>query len=157
MSEWIDFGIYVVQLLLLCVFLPRQGSRFTLPAIADRNPEWIANHRDVAARIERVLGILNGTTNFVLTAMTETGASYGDALAEAQRLGYAEPDPGDDVSGRDAAAKLALLAGIADEVASAAAIGFAAAGMGASAAALATGLGVTAIAAELINTKTPVA
>ena len=53
MSEWIDFGIYVVQLLLLCVFLPRQGSRFTLPAIADRNPEWIANHRDVAARIER--------------------------------------------------------------------------------------------------------
>jgi hypothetical protein len=53
MSEWIDFGIYVVQLLLVCVFLPRQGSRFTLPTIADRNSEWLANHRDVAARLER--------------------------------------------------------------------------------------------------------
>jgi homoserine dehydrogenase len=66
-----------------------------------------------AARIERVAGILNGTTNFILTAMTATGAAYGDALAEAQRLGYAEPDPTDDVTGVDAAAKLAILAGIA--------------------------------------------
>jgi len=53
MSEWIDFGIYVVQLLLVCVFIPRQGSRFTLPAIADRNAEWLANHRDLATRLER--------------------------------------------------------------------------------------------------------
>src|SRR5207302_3194583 len=60
------------------------------------------------ARVHRILGIVNGTTNFILTRM-EAGADYGEALAEAQRLGYAEADPTDDVSGADAAAKMAIL------------------------------------------------
>ncbi|MDP9069745.1 MAG: homoserine dehydrogenase [Actinomycetota bacterium] len=64
-------------------------------------------------RITRVMGIVNGTTNFILTRMTEDGASYGDALAEAQGLGYAERDPTADVEGFDAAAKAAILASIA--------------------------------------------
>ena len=66
----------------------------------------------VATNVHRVLGIVNGTTNFILTEM-EGGASYADALAEAQRLGFAEADPTDDVSGADAAAKMAILATIA--------------------------------------------
>jgi homoserine dehydrogenase len=66
-----------------------------------------------AAHVERLHGIVNGTTNFILTRMAETGASYEDALAEAQRLGYAEADPTDDVTGRDAAAKMAILARLA--------------------------------------------
>lgn len=65
------------------------------------------------AHIERVHGIVNGTTNFILTRMAETGASYADALAEAQRLGFAEADPTEDVSGADAAAKMAILARLA--------------------------------------------
>jgi homoserine dehydrogenase len=63
--------------------------------------------------IRRVLGIVNGTTNFVLTRMTEDHASYGEALAEAQRLGYAERDPTADVEGFDAGAKAAIIATIA--------------------------------------------
>src|SRR4051794_19503059 len=66
-----------------------------------------------AAHVDRVHGIVNGTTNFILTQMAETGAGYADALAEAQRLGYAESDPSDDVNGRDAAAKMAILARLA--------------------------------------------
>ncbi len=65
------------------------------------------------ASIDRVHGIVNGTTNFILTEMARTGATYGDALAEAQRLGYAEADPSEDVDGRDAAAKMAILARLA--------------------------------------------
>ncbi|HLM86487.1 MAG TPA: homoserine dehydrogenase [Solirubrobacteraceae bacterium] len=65
-----------------------------------------------ATPIERIHGIVNGTTNFILTEMT-AGASYEDALAQAQRSGYAEADPSDDVSGRDAAAKMAILARLA--------------------------------------------
>ena len=64
-------------------------------------------------RIRRVMGIVNGTTNYILTRMTEEGASFADALAEAQRLGYAEPDPTADVEGFDAAAKAAIIASIA--------------------------------------------
>ena len=64
-------------------------------------------------RIRRVMGIVNGTTNYILTRMTEEGASYHEALAEAQSLGYAEPDPTADVEGFDAAAKAAIVAGIA--------------------------------------------
>lgn len=64
-------------------------------------------------RIRRVMGIVNGTTNFILTRMTEAGSSFEDALAEAQRLGYAEPDPTADVEGHDAAAKAAIIATIA--------------------------------------------
>ena len=52
MTEWIDFVVYAVQVLLVWVFLPRQGRQFTLPTIADRNPDWLASHRDVAARLE---------------------------------------------------------------------------------------------------------
>src|SRR5439155_1625207 len=64
-------------------------------------------------RIARVLGIVNGTTNYVLTRMTEDGSTLDDALAEAQRLGYAEADPTADVEGFDAAAKAAILSTIA--------------------------------------------
>jgi homoserine dehydrogenase len=63
--------------------------------------------------IDMVSGIVNGTTNYILTAMAKEGRSYADALEEAQRLGYAEADPGDDVSGRDAAFKTAILASLA--------------------------------------------
>ncbi len=66
-----------------------------------------------AAHVERIHGIVNGTTNFILTEMARTGASYADALAQAQELGYAEADPTDDVSGADAAAKMAILARLA--------------------------------------------
>jgi homoserine dehydrogenase len=64
-------------------------------------------------RIRRMLGIVNGTTNYVLTQMSDHGSSFADALAEAQRLGYAEADPTADVEGHDAAAKCAILASIA--------------------------------------------
>jgi homoserine dehydrogenase len=66
----------------------------------------------VVTNVHRVLGIVNGTTNFVLTEM-EGGKSYAEALAEAQQRGYAEADPTDDVSGADAAAKMAILATVA--------------------------------------------
>jgi homoserine dehydrogenase len=66
-----------------------------------------------AAHIERVHGIVNGTTNYILTQMAATGASYEDALREAQEMGYAEADPTEDVTGKDAAAKMAILARLA--------------------------------------------
>ncbi len=66
-----------------------------------------------AAHIERVHGIVNGTTNYILTEMARTGASYEEALREAQELGYAEADPTEDVTGKDAAAKMAILARLA--------------------------------------------
>ena len=64
-------------------------------------------------RVRRVMGIVNGTTNFILTRMSDTGESFEDALAEADRLGYAEADPSADVDGHDAASKLAILASLA--------------------------------------------
>jgi len=64
-------------------------------------------------KVRRVLGIVNGTTNFILTAMDEQGADYSAVLAEAQALGYAEADPTADVEGYDAAAKAAILASLA--------------------------------------------
>jgi homoserine dehydrogenase len=64
-------------------------------------------------RIRRVMGIVNGTTNYILTRMSEDGVSYDEALAEAQALGYAERDPTADVEGHDAAAKVAILASLA--------------------------------------------
>jgi homoserine dehydrogenase len=67
----------------------------------------------VGDNVSRVLGIVNGTTNFILTKMDETGADFADALAEAQALGYAEADPTADVEGHDAAAKAAILAALA--------------------------------------------
>lgn len=66
----------------------------------------------IATNVHRILGIVNGTTNFILSRM-ERGDSYADALAEAQALGYAEADPSDDVNGADAAAKMAILATVA--------------------------------------------
>ncbi|MDX6590166.1 MAG: homoserine dehydrogenase [Solirubrobacterales bacterium] len=63
--------------------------------------------------IAKVFGIVNGTTNFILSEMAATGAGYGEVLAQAQDLGYAEADPSDDVSGADAAAKMAILARLA--------------------------------------------
>src|SRR6187549_552750 len=66
----------------------------------------------VVTNVHRVLGIVNGTTNFILTEM-ERGATYDEALAEAQSRGFAEADPTDDVSGADAAAKMAILATVA--------------------------------------------
>jgi homoserine dehydrogenase len=64
-------------------------------------------------RVTRMLGIVNGTTNYILTQMAERGWGFDEALAEAQRLGYAEADPTADVEGADAAAKCAILASIA--------------------------------------------
>ncbi len=66
-----------------------------------------------ATEITRVFGIVNGTTNFILSEMANTGASYADALARAQELGYAEADPSADVGGAEAAAKMAILARLA--------------------------------------------
>jgi homoserine dehydrogenase len=65
------------------------------------------------ATIERVHGIVNGTTNYILTEMARTGVTFEHALGEAQRLGYAEADPSEDVDGRDAAAKMAIIARLA--------------------------------------------
>ncbi|HEY2332795.1 MAG TPA: homoserine dehydrogenase [Acidimicrobiales bacterium] len=67
----------------------------------------------VGERVRRITGIVNGTTNYILTRMSEDGAGYADALGEAQRLGFAEPDPTADVEGLDAGAKLAIVATIA--------------------------------------------
>jgi homoserine dehydrogenase len=66
-----------------------------------------------AIPIEKVFGIVNGTTNYILTEMTRSGLSYDEALKQAQNLGYAEADPSDDVGGADAAAKMAILARLA--------------------------------------------
>jgi homoserine dehydrogenase len=67
----------------------------------------------IAAEVESVTGIVNGTTNFILTEMRRSGLTYAAALARAQELGYAEADPTEDVNGADAAAKIAILASIA--------------------------------------------
>ena len=67
--------------------------------------------RDLVANdVVTIHGIINGTTNYILTRMEQDGADFGDALAEAQKLGYAEADPTNDVEGIDAAYKLAILA-----------------------------------------------
>ena len=67
----------------------------------------------VGEEITRVMGILNGTTNYMLSQMTENGADYSDVLAEAQRLGFAEADPTADVGGFDAGSKAAIIATLA--------------------------------------------
>ena len=67
----------------------------------------------VANRVSEIVGIINGTCNYILTAMEQEGSDFSDALAEAQRLGYAEADPTFDVEGIDAAHKLTILAGLA--------------------------------------------
>ncbi len=70
-------------------------------------------HSLIANRISKVMGIVNGTTNYMLTRMDEEGASYEEALADAQARGFAEADPSADVDGFDAAAKIAILSSIA--------------------------------------------
>ena len=70
-------------------------------------------HQSLAAnQIESIVGILNGTTNYILSQMTETGVNYANALADAQKQGFAEADPTNDVCGFDAARKLAILSSI---------------------------------------------
>src|SRR5207244_11704849 len=70
----------------------------------------------VANRVDALLGIVNGTCNFILSQMTQRGWSYDQALAEAQKQGFAEANPTMDVSGRDSAQKLAILASLAFNV-----------------------------------------
>ena len=83
-------------------------------AVAGGIPVIKAMREGLAAnRIDRVYGILNGTCNYILTQMRETGREFADVLAEAQKLGYAEADPGFDVDGIDAAHKLSLLTAVA--------------------------------------------
>jgi len=106
--------------------IARHGAR--LAALAEANGAMIAFEAAVAGgipvlkalkeglagnRIDRVYGILNGTCNFILTEMFETGRAFDDVLAEAQALGYAEADPTFDIDGIDAAQKLAILAALA--------------------------------------------
>lgn len=67
----------------------------------------------VGDHVHRVMGIVNGTTNYILTKMDEEGSAFGDVLKEAQALGFAETDPTADIEGHDAAAKAAILAGLA--------------------------------------------
>lgn len=78
-----------------------------IPLIAPFKQDLAAN------RIQRVKAIINGTTNYILTRMAEEGVEFREALAEAQRLGYAEPDPANDVEGTDAVYKLAILSTLA--------------------------------------------
>jgi homoserine dehydrogenase len=83
-------------------------------AVAGGIPAIKALREGLAAnRISRIVGILNGTCNYILTVMREQGGAFADVLADAQRLGYAEADPGFDIDGIDAAHKLAILAAIA--------------------------------------------
>ena len=83
-------------------------------AVAGAIPIIAALTRSLAGnRVDWLAGIINGTSNFILTAMTKEGRSFDDALAEAQRLGYAEADPTVDVEGIDAAHKLTILAALA--------------------------------------------
>jgi homoserine dehydrogenase len=81
-----------------------------IPIISPLQRDLLANE------ITDVTGIINGTTNYMLTAMAQQGRAYEDVLAEAQRLGFAEPDPTADVEGIDAAYKLAILCGLAFHV-----------------------------------------
>ncbi len=82
-------------------------------AVAGGIPLILPLVRGMAANtVQAVFGIVNGTTNYILTRMSEEGAAYQDVLAEAQRLGYAEADPASDVDGHDAAYKIAILAGL---------------------------------------------
>ncbi len=77
-----------------------------IPLIAPLRRDLLAN------RITSIRAIINGTTNYILTSMAQDGTGYADALAAAQQLGYAEPDPANDVEGHDAAYKLAIMASL---------------------------------------------
>ena len=92
----------------------RQGKSISFEASVGGGIPIIAALRDgfIANRIQSILGIVNGTTNYILTKMTKENVKYGDALAEAQKMGYAEKDPTMDVEGIDSSHKLAILAKI---------------------------------------------
>lgn len=93
-------------------YAERQSARLLFEAaVAGGTPIIAPLTRDLAANdVVTIHGIINGTTNYILTRMERDGANFDDALAEAQRLGYAEADPTNDVEGIDAAYKLAILA-----------------------------------------------
>ena len=94
--------------------LPRAAPLLFEAAVAGGIPIIKALREGLAAnRIDRVAGILNGTCNYILTAMREQRREFADVLAEAQALGYAEADPATDIDGTDAAHKLAILAALA--------------------------------------------
>ena len=88
------------------------GLRFEASVCAAIPVVKVLRESMIASDVEAIVGIVNGTTNFILSAMHE-GRDYAEALAEAQTLGYAEADPTEDVNGADAAAKMAILASIA--------------------------------------------
>jgi len=85
----------------------------TRPPSAGHPDPSCASHVLAGERIDRVMGIVNGTTNFILSKMTSEGSDYAAALKEAQALGYAEADPSADVEGYDAAAKVQILSSLA--------------------------------------------
>lgn len=91
----------------------RSHLRFEASAVGAVPIVKVLRESLVAAEVKTVFGIVNGTTNFMLSAMAATGADYAEALREAQRLGFAEADPAEDVGGKDAAAKMAILSSIA--------------------------------------------
>ena len=94
--------------------LPRTAPLLFEAAVAGGIPVIKALREGLAGnRIDRVAGILNGTCNYILTAMREQRRDFADVLAEAQALGYAEADPATDIDGTDAAHKLAILAALA--------------------------------------------
>lgn len=99
----------------LCQLAEENGVRYLFEAsVGGGIPVVRPMINDLSSnRIRSISGILNGTTNYILTSMKEQGASFDDALKEAQRLGYAEANPSADVDGIDAARKIAILAALA--------------------------------------------
>ena len=99
---------------LLAIAAEKQTDLFFEAAVAGGIPVVQAVKEGLAGnRFKSIMGIVNGTTNFILTKMSETGEDFADALAEAQRLGYAEADPTSDIEGYDAARKVAILSSMA--------------------------------------------
>ena len=99
----------------LCEIARKHGVRYLFEAsVGGGIPVIRPMINDLSSnKINKISGILNGTTNYILTSMRDLGASFGDALAEAQKLGYAEANPSADVDGIDAARKIVILAALA--------------------------------------------
>ena len=99
----------------LCAIAHAHGVRYLFEAsVGGGIPVIRPMINDLSSnRIRKISGILNGTTNYILTSMRDQGASFGDALSEAQKLGYAEANPSADVDGIDAARKIVILAALA--------------------------------------------
>ena len=98
----------------LCAIAAARGASFRYEATALSAVPFLGTlaARPLVASVERLIAIVNGTSNFILTALLDGGASIEDAIARAQQLGYAEPDPSRDLDGLDAADKLLLLTGL---------------------------------------------